>query len=84
MMIASKQIALNRVGEMEISTVELPRFAGEDIVYETCIFYDNGNSNVVAQYKNVADAHRAHNAIVQHELNHVGLKAALAKEVYQA
>jgi hypothetical protein len=80
MIVPGKQLALNRVGDSEISTVELPRFPGEDqIVYETCIFSDNGTSNVVGRYENASEAHRAHNAIVQHELAHF-----MAKEIYQS
>ena len=69
-----KQIALNRVGIREISTVELPRFAGEDRVrYETCVFFDNGSSDVVGRYNTLEEAHQFHNAIVKHELFHAGV-----------
>ena len=71
MLFPGKQIALNSVGDREISTVELPRLPGEvEVVYETCIFFDNGDSNVVARYDSEAAAQRSHNAIVQHEMNH--------------
>ena len=71
MLFPGKQIALNRVGDREISTVDLPRFPGEvEVVYETCVFFDNNDSNVVARYDSEAEAHRSHNAIVQHEMNH--------------
>ena len=64
-----KQIALNRIRDMEISTVELPRMPGDDQVrYETCIFYDKSLSEVVDQYSTVEEAHRAHNRIVEREL----------------
>jgi hypothetical protein len=73
-----KQIALNRIRDMEISTVELPRMPGDDQVrYETCIFYDNSLSEVVDhyalnevvdQYSTEEEAHRAHNSIVEREL----------------
>ena len=64
-----KQIALNRVRDMEISTVELPRLPGDDQVrYETCIFPDNGVSRVVDQYSTAQEAHTAHNSIVEREL----------------
>ena len=54
-----KQIALNRVRDMEISTVELPRLPGDDQVrYETCIF----------QFSTAQEAHTAHNSIVEREL----------------
>jgi hypothetical protein len=66
-----KQIALNRVMDLEISTVELPRFNGDDQVrYETCIFPDNGLSNVVGRYNTIEEAHHFHNAVVKHETMH--------------
>ena len=71
MILPGKQIALNRVGDREISTVKLPRFPGDvKVVYETCIFFDNDDSNVVARYDSEVEAHRSHNTIVQHEMNH--------------
>ena len=74
MIFPGKQIALNRVGIREISTVELPRFAGEDRVrYETCVFFDNGSSDVVGRYNTLEEAHQFHNAIVKHELFHAGV-----------
>jgi hypothetical protein len=64
-----KQIALNRIRDMEISTVELPRMPGDDQVrYETCIFFDNALSRVVDQYSTAEEAHKAHNSIVEREL----------------
>ena len=46
-----RQIELTRVEDVEISTVELPRLPGDDrVLYETCIFPDDGLSDVVARY----------------------------------
>jgi hypothetical protein len=74
MIFPGKKIALNRVGPREISTVELPRFDGEDRVqYETCVFLDDGSSNVVGRYDTIEEAHHFHNAIVKHELFHAGV-----------
>jgi hypothetical protein len=71
MIFPGKQIALNRIGSAEISTVELPRLGFDaQVRYETCIFYDHSPSNVVAQYDTAEEAHKAHNRIVEHELMH--------------
>ena len=60
-----KKVALTRVGNLEISTVELPRFLNESrVVYETCIFPDDGLSDVVARYDSETAAARGHADIV--------------------
>ena len=70
MIFAGKQIALNRVRDMEISTVELPRFPGDNRVrYETCLFYDNGTSEVLRQYDTVEAAIGNHNQIFMQEMS---------------
>jgi len=74
MIFPGKTIALNRVGPREISTVELPRFdVGDRVQYETCVFLDDGSSNVVGRYDTLEEAHHFHNAIVKHELFHSGV-----------
>jgi hypothetical protein len=62
------QISLNKINGMEISTVLLPRFSNEPKVWETCIFYAKGNSNVVSRYTTEIDAINGHNRLIQHEL----------------
>lgn len=52
----------------EVSTVELPTMFGP--VWETCLFYTNDLSNVVAQYSSIEAAVKGHSFIVEHELNH--------------
>lgn len=70
-----KKVALTRVGNIEISTVELPRMSTDNrVVYETCIFPDEGNSYVVARYESIAEATRLHNRIVAHEKSHLVAK----------
>lgn len=70
-----KKVALTRVGNIEISTVELPRMSTDNrVVYETCIFPDEGNSYVVARYESIAEATRSHNKIVTHEKWHLVAK----------
>ena len=70
-----KKVALTRVGNLEISTVELPRFLNESrVVYETCIFPDEGNSYVVARYESIDEAKRSHAKIVAHEKSHLVAK----------
>jgi hypothetical protein len=69
MIFAGKQIALNRVRDMEISTVELPRMHSDDHVrFETCIFYDNGSSEILRQYNTVEAAIGNHNQIFMQEM----------------
>jgi hypothetical protein len=60
----SVQISLNRIGDREISTVLLYRFDNEPRVWETCIFEDNGNSDVVARYVTKSEAIAGHNSYV--------------------
>ena len=62
------QISLNKINGMEISTVLLPRFSNDPKVWETCIFDDDGNSNVVSRYTREIDAINGHNRLIQHEL----------------
>jgi hypothetical protein len=62
------QLCLNRIGGKEISTVLLPRFENEVKVWETCVFYDIGNSDVVARYVTEADAIQGHNTLILQEL----------------
>ena len=65
------QIALTRMGSNEISTVELPRMPGDDRrVWETCIFPDQGHSEVVARYNSAEEA----------ALGHADIIAAVAKK----
>ena len=60
-----RQIVLTRVEDVEISTVELPRLPGDDrVLYETCIFPDDGLSDVVARYDSETAAARGHADIV--------------------
>jgi hypothetical protein len=61
-------ISLNRIGDQEISTVLLYRFDNEPRVWETCVFKDNGDNNVVARYNSESEAIRGHNQLVEREL----------------
>ena len=54
--IAAQQIDVTRVGHVEISTVRLPKFMGEEDRYETCLFADLGESMVVASYASRTEA----------------------------
>ena len=64
-------VAFDNVGDREISTIKL-NCMGEG--YETCIFYANGDSNVVANYSTLEDALANHKWIVEHEFGHMYLK----------
>ena len=61
-------VAFDVVGDREISTIKL-NLMGEG--YETCIFYANGDSDVVANYSTPEDALAYHKWIVMHEFMHM-------------
>jgi len=65
------KVAFDQVGETEISTVKLNSAAFGTDQYETCIFYANGDSNVVARYVTVVEAIKNHKFLVQHEQAHL-------------
>jgi hypothetical protein len=67
-LIAPEGVAFDVVGGREISTVKLNSLG---IGYETCIFYQNGDSQVVAAYYTLEDALAYHKWIVMHEFMHM-------------
>jgi type IV secretory pathway component VirB8 len=69
-----EKVALDCVGDTEISTVKLNSAAFDSDQYETCMFYDNGDSNVVARYKTLAEAVKNHKFLVEHEQAHLNVK----------
>ena len=54
------QLWLTRVGQIEISTVRLPKMMDEDDRFETCLFHDDGTSDVVQTYYNRTEANFGH------------------------
>ena len=64
-----KQISLNVIGDVEISTVKLNSAAVAGDQYETCVFYEDGRSRVVARYPSRERAIQGHNRLVQHEFS---------------
>ena len=56
----SQQLFLTRVGKVEVSTVLLPRYEGDPEKYETCLFHDDGTSDVVRSYRGYTDAQYGH------------------------
>jgi len=67
-----KVVALDRAGSVEVSTVELPRLPGDDqIVFETCLFHDDGLSEVVEQYETLEEAVEIHKKILADIQAHV-------------
>ena len=70
-MIMPERVAFDIVGNMEISTIKLNSMGWG---YETCIFYANGDNNVVATYDTLEDAIGKHQWIVEHESNHLTIK----------
>jgi hypothetical protein len=60
-----KQIELSMVGELEISTTQIYRK-----VWETCLFYADGSSQVVGSFDSEEEARRSHRFLVDHEIMH--------------
>ena len=54
-----KRIALTRVGDTEVSTVRTPNWVGP-LMYETCLFRDNGESDAVGHCDTEAEALSVH------------------------
>lgn len=75
--IMPEPVAFDIVGGMEISTIKLNSMGPG---YETCIFYANGDSNVVATYATLEDAIAKHKWIVEHEYNHLITRAKHFKD----
>lgn len=73
-----EKVALDCVGDTEISTVKLNSAAVGSDQYETCMFYDNGDSNVVARYKTLAEAVKNHKLLVQHERAHLNVQMRIS------
>jgi len=46
--------------DIQLSTVELPREFYPDTPYESCLFFTNGDSDVVARYANQQEAIEGH------------------------
>ena len=60
-----------------MNTVGLNKLGGKTVVtalisgtWETCIYYIDGENDIVATYDSEKKAVEGHNAIVRHELNH--------------
>lgn len=68
--LVGESVSFNVIGDMEFSTVQLPRFENEqlDFPYETCVFYANGDSHVAGSYVTLDDAIEGHNAIIKYYL----------------
>ena len=63
-----EKVAFDTVGTTDISTVKL-NSVGQG--YETCLFYANGDNNVVAVYDTLEDALASHGRIVDQEQKHL-------------
>lgn len=69
----SQLVARDRLEDgTEVSTVRLPlmNYGVDEAPFETCVFYPNGGSNVVARWLNMSEARRQHRYIVDHEEAH--------------
>jgi hypothetical protein len=70
-MIPSVQLSLNVINGTTISTVLLYKNTDRSPEkFETCMFYPNGDSDVVAMYSSRQEAIDGHNRIVRHEFEH--------------
>ena len=70
-MIPSVQLCLNEIYGTTISTVLLYKnTASDQDKYETCMFFPNGDSTVVAMYSSNHEAIDGHNRIIRHEFLH--------------
>lgn len=64
-------VAVTTIGKLTISTVNLNDAALDRAVYETCVFYPNGNSSVVCRCVTESDALQNHAVTVRHEIEHI-------------
>ena len=64
--LVGETVSFNIIGDMEFSTVQLPRFEHEklDFPYETCVFYGD-DSHIAGSYVTLDDAIEGHNAIIK-------------------
>ena len=70
-MIPSVQLCLNEIYGTTISTVLLYKNTASDPdKYETCIFFPNGDNNVIAVYSSNQEAIDGHNLIIRHQFLH--------------
>jgi len=72
-LIMPESVAFDVVGGVEISTIKLNSMGPG---YETCIFYPNGDNQVVAKYDTLEDAIANHKWIVTHESCHLAAGAS--------
>lgn len=65
-------IAVTTIGQLTVSTVNLNDAAvSKTNVYETCVFYPNGDSSVAGRWASEAEALTKHVDIVKHEVSHI-------------
>jgi len=64
-------VAVTTIGKLTVSTVNLNDAALDQAVYETCVFYPNGNSSVVCRCVTESEALQNHAKIVEHEVGHI-------------
>ena len=70
-MIPSVQLCLNQINGTSISTVLLYKNTASDPdKYETCMFFPDEDSSVVAIYSSKQEAIDGHNRIIRHEFEH--------------
>lgn len=65
-------VAVTTIGKLTVSTVNLNDAAlSKTNVYETCVFYPNGDSSVAGRWPTEAEALMKHVDIVKHEVGHI-------------
>lgn len=68
-----ERIAIDYVGATCISTVKLNDFHSVDNIYETCIFYEDGSSDIIARYTSKDQAQQGHADAVRKEETSLGI-----------
>ena len=57
-------VAFDRVGDVEISTVNLEDMSAGRVRWETCVFRANGDSQVTGRYTSLESALRGHDRAI--------------------
>jgi len=58
------QVAFDKVGSTEISTVNLEDMSAGPVRWETCVFRANGDSEVTGRYTSLESALRGHDRAI--------------------
>jgi hypothetical protein len=64
-LVSGEQVDFDVVGGIEVSTVRLPKFSSQEDRWETTLFHENGDSDVVAMHFTRLDASAFHSSLLQ-------------------